>query len=280
MVHIIQYLETKSKSFLLILGFLLVLLIGAIDYLIPLDISSIFYLIPVALTSWFIGEKSGIFISLFCTLCWVLLNNLKTGFFLGSYLGYWNAFVRLAFYLTVTYLLSELRISRNREIKLARTDEITGVANKKLFIELANLELKRSRRYGHPFTVTYIDLDNFKRINDNGGYKIGDIVLKNVAQTIKNTVRETDIVARLGGDEFAILLPGLAYEPAQIVIDRVQVQLLETMDKNLWPVTFSIGAITFINQPESADEIIEKIDYLMYCIKNNGKNSIEHITEA
>lgn len=176
-------------------------------------------------------------------------------------------------------MIGELHHARQRESKLARTDEITGVANRKLFIELANMELKKSRRYGHPFTITYIDLDNFKNINDYGGYKVGDHVLQVIAQTIKNTVRETDIVARIGGDEFIIFLPGLAYEPAQIVIHRVRDILLETMDKNLWPVTFSIGAITYINCPENVDEIIEKSDYLMYCIKNKGKNIMEHITE-
>lgn len=279
MVYIFRYLENSSKSFLIGLGIVLVILIGVIDYLLSPDISSIFFLIPVALVSWFVGEKAGIVISVICATLWFGIYQIKGEIPLANYVPYWNAFIRLAFYLTVTYLLAELRNARKRESKLARTDDITGVANRKLFIELAGMELKKSRRYGHPFTVTYIDLDNFKNINDYGGYKVGDHILQTVAQTIKATVRETDIVARIGGDEFIILLPGLAYEPAQIVINRVRDILLETMDKNLWPVTFSIGAITYINCPETVDEMIEKSDYLMYCIKNKGKNLIEHITE-
>lgn len=278
-MYIFTYLENSSKSFLIGLSILLVILIGFIDYLVSPDISSLFFLIPVALASWFVSERFGILICFVCAIVWFLVNQLRGETQLISYLPYWNSFIRLAFYLTISYLLAELYSTRQRERKLARTDHITGVPNRKLFVELASMELKKSRRYGHPFTVAYIDLDNFKNINDYGGYKVGDHVLQIVGQTIKNTVRETDIAARIGGDEFIIFLPGLAYEPAQIVIDRVRSILLETMDKNLWPVTFSIGVITYINAPESIDEIIEKSDYLMYCIKNRGKNLIEHITE-
>lgn len=279
MVYIFRYLENRSKYFLIGLSILLVILIGFIDYLTSPDIASIFFLVPVALVSWFVGEKAGVVISLICTTVWFFIHQLKGEFGLPNYLPYWNAFIRLAFYLTVNYLLAELHNARTRENKLARTDDITGVANRKLFLELAGMELKKSRRYGHPFTIAYIDLDNFKNINDYGSYKVGDQVLQVVAQTIKNTVRETDIVARIGGDEFIVFLPGLAYEPAHIVINRIRNVLLETMDKNLWPVTFSVGGITYINIPETVDEIIEKCDYLMYCIKNKGKNMIEHITE-
>jgi diguanylate cyclase (GGDEF)-like protein len=278
-VYLFRYLENRSRSFLIGLSILLVIAIGVIDYLVSPDIASIFFLIPVALVSWFVSEKFGILISFACATVWFSIHQLKGEITLQNYLPYWNALIRLAFYLTVNYLLAELHNARKRESKLARTDERTGVANRKLFVELASMELKKSRRYGHPFTVTYIDLDNFKNLNDYGGYKVGDRVLQVVAHTIKNTVRETDIVARIGGDEFIIFLPGLAYEPAQIVINRVRNVLLEVMETNLWPVTFSVGAITYINCPETVDEIIEKADYLMYVIKNKGKNTTEHITE-
>ncbi|MFB2836232.1 GGDEF domain-containing protein [Floridanema evergladense] len=278
-MYLFRYLENKSRSFVIGLSILLVILISFIDYVVSPDIASVFFLLPVALVSWCVSEKFGILISFICATAWFLIHLLKGEVVSPNYLPYWNAFIRLAFYLTVNYLFAELHNARKRESKLARTDEITGVANRKLFVELASMELKKSRRYGHPFTITYIDLDNFKNINDYGGYKVGDHVLQVVAQTIKHTVRETDIVARIGGDEFIIFLPGLAYEPAQIVINRVRNILSETMEKNVWPVTFSIGAITYINPPETVDEIIEKADYLMYIIKNKSKNVIEHITE-
>lgn len=279
-VNITQYLENKPKYFLIVLGLLLVLILGFIDYLIPPNISlSIFYIIPIFITTWFAGEKAGIAISIASAIAWLLANKTVEATPSLSAIHYWNASVRLGFFLTVTYLLSELRSGRQREKTLARTDPTTGVANRQLFSELAILEIKRARRYGHPFTLAYIDVDDFKNINKYGSYQIGDRVLLTLAQTIKKTIRDTDILARIGGDEFALLLPGIGYETAHTVIARVQQQLVDTMDENKWPATFSIGAITFLNPPDSVDEIVEKADYLMYCIKNEGKNRTEHIIE-
>lgn len=280
-MRLTKYLENKSKFFLINLGLLLVLLIGGIDYLISADVSlSIFYLIPICLTTWYAGEAAGIWISIASSLAWFIANEV-----LGQSphthpgIPYWDAAVRFGFYLVTTYLLSELRSSRNREQKLARTDSITGIANKRLFYELTNLEIQRATRYGHPITLAFIDIDNFKNINDRLGNKIGDKLLQEVAQTIHGNIRGTDIIARLGGDEFALLLPGTGYEPSQIVIERVQKQLVETVEYHQWPVSFSIVAITFMNHPKSVDEMIEKADFLMYTVKTSGKNRIEHNIE-
>lgn len=278
----IKFLENAPKSLVLTLGLLVVGLIAAIDYFIPPDIStSIFYIIPVCFTTWFASERAGIFLSIVSAIAWFVTNSNvpETDGQILPAIHYWNASVRLGFFLTISYLLSELKSALKREQKLIRTDGITGVANRRLFSELAIIEIKRSRRYGHPLTIAYIDIDDFKNINNYGGYKIGDLVLQTIAQTIKKAVRETDIIARMGGDEFALLLPGIGYETAQTVVVRVQNQLIEIMDENKWPATFSIGAITFINPPETVEDAIEKVDYLMYCIKNDGKNKLEHILE-
>ena len=282
-MKIIKYIENKPKSFLFVIALALVFLIGVLERFIPPDIStSIFYLIPVCLTTWFIGEKSGIFICVASTIISIMFSH-QTSHHDSPLplpaINYWNASVRLGFYLAISYLLSELKTAKEREKKLIRTDSITGVANRQLFTELATIEIKRARRYGHPFTLAYIDIDDFKIINARGGHKEGDLLLLAIAETLKNSVRETDIVARMGGDEFAIFLPGISYETAQTVIKRVQNNLTKKLEENQWPATLSIGAITFINSPETIDEVIEKTDYLMYCIKNDGKNKLEHIIE-
>ena len=280
-MRLTKYFPNKSKLFFIGAGLLLVLCISVIDARIPPEISlSIFYLIPVAITTWYAGEAAGIFVSLICAIAWSIANE-----FYGishpesGLIPYWNTAVRLGFFLTLTYLLSELRSALEREKKLARTDYTTGVANRRLFYELTHLEIKRACRYGHPLSVAFIDIDNFKEVNDKLGHKIGDKVLKAVARTIADNIRETDLIARMGGDEFALLLPGTGYEPSQIVFERVQKQLSEIMRSQQWPVTFSIGAITFMSSPKTVDEMIEKTDYLMYGVKNNGKNRIEHKIE-
>ena len=162
-----------------------------------------------------------------------------------------------------------------REKRISRTDPLTGVSNARYFIEFAAIELDRARRYGHLLTIVYLDLDNFKYVNDNFGHLTGDRLLKLIADKVHGRIRAIDIVARLGGDEFVILLPEVSFDDAQVVVERMRTLLLEVMKGNDWPVTFSIGMITHRSLPESVDRLIKEADDLMYVAKRNGKNQIE-----
>ena len=157
---------------------------------------------------------------------------------------------------------------------MTKTDFLTGLANRRSFIESAQSEINRARRYENSFTVAYLDLDDFKSINDTYGHLIGDTLLRTVADTIRNNLRITDISARLGGDEFAVLFPDTDSEQSEIVINKMHDRLLDTMKENNWPVTFSIGAVTFVEPPQSVDEVIKKADDFMYSAKKDGKNRI------
>jgi diguanylate cyclase (GGDEF)-like protein len=118
-------------------------------------------------------------------------------------------------------------------------------------------EINRSRRYKHSLTLAYIDLDNFKQVNDRFGHSTGDLLLKLIVEIASQNIRNTDLFGRMGGDEFVLLLPETNYQAARIVLTRVQ-------------------AITFINQPNSSEAMLERVDKLMYQVKNSGKNRIEH----
>jgi diguanylate cyclase (GGDEF)-like protein len=183
---------------------------------------------------------------------------------------------RLGYFLILTFVLSALKNALEKEKELSRIDFLTRVGNGRYFIELANMEINRARRYEHPLTVAYIDLDNFKTINDRFGHSTGDNLLRLVADTIKNNIRLTDTVVRMGGDEFAILLPETGPELAEAITRKIQKINLELMQKNGWPVTFSIGVVTFISPPSTVDEILKRSDNLMYSAKNNGKNTIKY----
>ncbi|MDY6844311.1 MAG: GGDEF domain-containing protein, partial [Thermodesulfobacteriota bacterium] len=161
------------------------------------------------------------------------------------------------------------------EKEVARTDYLTGIANRRFFFKLTNIEIKRSRRYKTPFTFVYLDLDNFKTINDCLGHHTGDTLLRTVAHTIKKNIRSTDFAARLGGDEFAILLTGTEATSAHVVIQKLQSELLHVMRQNKWPVTFSIGILTLNGASTTIDEVMKKADILMYSAKQNGKNMIK-----
>lgn len=237
---------------------------------------SIFYLVPISLATWFAGRFYGFFLSSVSSFLWWWANLSDYPMNVSLVVYYWNTGVRFSCFLLTTYLLSELQQSFQREKELARTDFLTEVANLRFFFEFANLEIKRAQRYRYCLTIAYLDVDNFKCVNDQFGHKIGDKLLKNVAQTIKLKIRSTDLIARMGGDEFAILMPETSYEQAQIVLDRIQKSLLETMQENQWKVTFSIGVATFIKSPNSVEDLIERADNLMYYAKHNGKNMVKH----
>lgn len=176
----------------------------------------------------------------------------------------------------LTFILSTLKNSLRQEKEYSRTDFLTAIRNRRYFIELVNMEINRARRYGHPFTIACIDLDHFKTVNDRFGHTAGDILLRLVAQTIQENIRATDTVARLGGDEFAILMPETGRNVAEVILQKVQKINLDIMQKHRWPITLSIGVVTFMNPPSTVDETLRISDQLMYTAKNNGKNSIQY----
>jgi diguanylate cyclase (GGDEF)-like protein len=123
--------------------------------------------------------------------------------------------------------------------------------------------------------MAYIDIDNFKSINDTLGHGIGDTVLNEIVRQTQMTLRDTDVIARLGGDEFALLLPETDQAGAQIVIQKIQQNLMAVMQANQWPVTFSIGLATFLSSPGTAEDALKMVDGLMYDVKKTSKNGIK-----
>jgi len=146
----------------------------------------------------------------------------------------------------------------------------------RFFAELVDLEIARSRRYRHPLSIAYLDLDNFKTVNDRFGHSVGDKVLHITVQNTRHLLRKIDVVARLGGDEFAILLPETDQPAARAAVTKIRTHLLTEMRKNDWPVTFSIGVLTCLEMPRNTDELIKQADNLMYSVKNSGKDSVNY----
>ena len=117
----------------------------------------------------------------------------------------WNLLIRLGFLYAFTYLLLTLKKGLEREAALSRTDPLTGAANVRAFYEIAQRELERTGRYSGATTVVYLDLDNFKAVNDRFGHQVGNDLLQLVVRTLQRNVRVTDTVTRMGGDEFRYL---------------------------------------------------------------------------
>jgi diguanylate cyclase (GGDEF)-like protein len=274
---ITEYLYNLKRSVLITLGVVIIVSVGVLNHLAGPDLSTwILYLIPIFLITWFTERWIGFLMSTITALTWLIADYTSGANYLDRAVPYWNYTARLCSFIIFTFILSALKGAMEKEKELSRIDFLTGVGNGRHFIELANMEINRARRNEHPLTVVYIDLDNFKTINDCYGHSTGDNLLRLVAKTIKSNIRLMDTVARLGGDEFAILLPETGPELAEAITRKVQKINLEIMQKNGWPVTFSIGVVTFIHPPTTVDEILKISDNAMYTAKNNGKNMIKH----
>ncbi len=180
--------------------------------------------------------------------------------------------VRLGFFSIIVFLLNGFK----REKSFAREDSLTGLGNRRYFFERTDVEIQRSIRYSHPFSMAYIDIDDFKSVNDRYGHAEGDALLKQVGQAIAGHIRKTDIAARLGGDEFAVLIPESSNEAAKVFFSKLHTFLSGIARGESWPVTFSIGVVTFNKPAESVDEMIRIVDQLMYSAKKSGKNLVKY----
>lgn len=274
---LLEFLQKQSRTAIIAAGIVLVLALWAVDYRTGPEFSFVtFYLAPVFLVAWFAGEGPGIWISLLCGAAWYTADVLSLENRGHPAITYLNLLTKLGFFAIVSHILSTLRGSLERERERARTDYLTQVSNSRFFAEIAGNEIRRAGRYQHPFTIAYLDIDNFKTVNDEWGHSTGDLLLTVVAETIRKNIRSTDVVARLGGDEFALLLPETGYDAAEIVIQKVHQSLLAAMIAKAWPVTFSVGVVTFLTPPESVDRMINIADGFMYSVKHGGKNMIIH----
>ena len=256
-----------------------VFIVGVIDYLTGFELSfSLFYLIPVTVAAWSLSKNAGFFFSVLSAITWLTSNLLSGEMFSNWFIAIWNTLIRFGFYAVVTILLAELRHALEEERLLANTDPLTGALNRRSFNVLAEKKMITSEVNHHPYTMVYIDLDDFKTINDSLGHAIGDLVLKTVVDTLQAQIRNTDFLARLGGDEFAILLSDIDQKPAENIVKRLQASLHEKMERNDWQVTFSMGVLTVLSMPESVDKLVSLTDALMYQVKDRGKNAIQYST--
>lgn len=280
-MNTIAGLEKRGKSFWAAIGLFFISVVGLLDYLTGYELSfSLFYLIPISLVVWFAGRRLGVAASIVSSLAELVVDILTGDQIDQPGVYFWNAALRFGFFIIVTLLLATLKKALEHERNLSRTDYLTGATSAGFFYGLLQTEMDRFRRYGHPFTLAYVDIDDFRVVNDRFGHPVGDNVLHSIVTLARHGLRKTDIVARLGGDEFAILLPETNPQTAQGVISKIQHALLGEMSRSQWPVTFSTGVITFTAMPATTNELIKMVDDLMYSVKHNGKNAVSFAVYA
>ncbi len=174
--------------------------------------------------------------------------------------------------------ITERKILQQELLQQAHVDYLTGLCNRRYFIEQGEAELARSLRYNSPLSMLMLDIDHFKKVNDTYGHKTGDVVLQRLSQICRDALREIDIPARLGGEEFAILLPETAGEKAFEVAERLRQIIAEAavpLEQGL-PLHFtvSIGVATFKGDHLNIDMLLSLADQALYQAKNSGRNKV------
>jgi diguanylate cyclase (GGDEF)-like protein/PAS domain S-box-containing protein len=160
---------------------------------------------------------------------------------------------------------------------LASTDELTGLLNRRVFRAELGREIARALRYRQPLALVAVDLDHFKRINDEHGHDAGDAVLVGFAQLARRTVRQVDLICRMGGEEFDILLPNTILEGAVLLAERLAQELRQAKfrcgDAEIG-VTASFGVATLSGPEDTVDGILKRADQAMYAAKLAGRDRV------
>lgn len=235
---------------------------------------SIFYLFPIFAVTWFWGARWGIITAIICVAAWCLADYSSLTQIIIQRMTLWSAGIRICFYFLFLVLLNMIKQQQAKLQRLAGQDALTGLANRRSFYEIASMEIHKCRRFGTIFTIVYIDVDDFKRINDTYGHNTGDAVLRIIANTMRQNTRIVDLVARMGGDEFVILLSETDAEDAKLAVRKIQKVLHQSMQDHQWPITFSMGVVTFNQPPISLDMMLEMVDHAMYSVKKASKNNV------
>lgn len=167
----------------------------------------------------------------------------------------------------------ELAQSEQASRRISLIDPLTGVGNRRHFDQTLASEVERASRYGQPLSLVLLDIDNFKRINDNWGHEAGDQVLRRVGAMLRKTLRSSDSVSRYGGEEFAVLMPGLGRDEARALAERIRGALADLPMGRLPAITASFG-VASLAPDESGESLFARADAALYRAKDGGRDRV------
>jgi diguanylate cyclase (GGDEF)-like protein len=253
----------------------LVLGVASVDYATGTELRVFpLYFLPVLAVALRLGRWPGLATAAVCALAWQLSNHLAGMRGSHAALGFANLAVMAVAFAAIALLGAAQREWLRRERAISRTDSLTGLLNGRGFYEAAAAEIARATRYRHPLTLAYVDLDDFKAINDRLGHARGDAVLVAVARALRRASRSTDLVGRLGGDEFVVLFPETGREAAEAALAKLRSRVGEAGSQDGSPVTASIGSVSFVKPPADVEVLVREADTAMYAVKASGKNAL------
>ena len=236
----------------------------------------ILYVIPVLLAAWHDGLGWGIAFAMATTLLRVRIGIDQLPEATSLEIRVLNEVAYLAVVGVAIAGLSQVRRTQGQLELLATHDPLTNVRNARAFAQELAHELGRNRRYGRPLALIYLDLDDFKRVNDAHGHATGDAVLRLVADAMRGAVRQADVVGRLGGDEFGVIMPETDAGVAHAAASRLAAGI-RTVFRGTPSVTASIGVVSVSGTEAGTDELLRKADHAMYEAKRGGKDRVVQV---
>jgi diguanylate cyclase (GGDEF)-like protein len=266
---LLRRLQAAPRWFVAALSLLLIAGAGAADWYSGNDIAfTAIYLLPISLAAWMLSRGAMLLVTILCAGTWLLVDAASHEFMRHPGIELLNVVFELGVFLCFGFLLSALQRVLATEQERARTDSLTGLRNRRAFWDAAEQELERCRRFGQPFSVAYIDVDDFKSVNDRLGHRVGDELLQAIALALQQGIRGIDVAARLGGDEFALLLPGTDAVGAGILLGKLREQLASGL-RATCQVGCSVGCLTVREAPEDVEELVARADAVMYAAKRS-----------
>ncbi|MDO8369968.1 MAG: diguanylate cyclase [Candidatus Nitrotoga sp.] len=229
--------------------------------------------LPVLVIAWIGGKRNGLFMAILASVMWLVGDIASERQYSAQWIPWINALTHLMTYSLVALLATQVRLQFEREHERAIRDALTGLHNRRAFLEAGANEVERMKRYLHPLAVIILDLDDFKQLNDTKGHDAGDAALRATAGALHGVSRSSDQVARMGGDEFAVLLLEIGYEAAIEAGRKISVAVNAAL-QDFPPVKGSIGIAWFGEADRSFPAMLKAADELMYEVKKNGKDDV------
>jgi diguanylate cyclase (GGDEF)-like protein len=263
------------RTFLACIGLLAT--IGVVDWVTGTQLRVFpLYFAPIVLVASRLSRRYALSTAVASTVIWVGSNSLAEDS-AETPLGIQviNSFAMLIAFAIVAVTFAELRLRLRNERESSRTDALTELPNRRGFNERAAVLLAAASRTDRPMTLAYIDLDHFKSVNDEHGHATGDAALRAAANVLRTGTRHGDVIGRLGGDEFAALFPDMTPANAREVLERLRRAIATAMTERGWPITASIGAVTFTAAALDLAGAIAAADETMYQMKQAGKNRVD-----
>lgn len=249
-----------------------VALIGYADYRTGADFEFyVFYSLPVIVSSIYLGLVRSMWIVLLSIFAWMATDHYLFRCHDSIAAVLFNGSMRAAILLFIACFISNIKSTLELEANRSRYDPLTMLYNRLGFNEIANKMLMVAKRKSFSTCLAYIDIDDFKKVNDLFGHNAGDELLRRVGNCMKMSFREEDVVARIGGDEFAVFLTGLNETDATKCIERSMKKLMASVKEEALDVGFSVGVVTFKTNNYLLGDMLSVADDLMYQVKQSGK---------